>query len=1287
MNVGQVEFSVKADNLDATLKKAEQLQTVLNSIDGRKIAAGASRAIAQATKEEEKAVKSAENADKEYARIYHKSSEQRIKESLNTNKRIAKDNEKALKEAEKESQEYAKIYHKTSEQRIQESLKTNKRIAQNDKQTRENGKKLMQSWLNEASNEEKEYREGLHKFYKDSENAYKKSVKQISKEKKLSAAVAKEQQKQATEIANKPKEYRRNTQTMLVNAGAQMQTLGSAMQRLTAPFTNVYRGLTMGIGYRMLYKVMDSVNGAFSRYDTIETYAKVLTKAGIDATKKFSVAGAEATDVYHNLENAVLGLPTGIDEIVESMRRYATASGDVERATKLAIAANNAYISGNMEAREKLFTERQLRGLIGGKQLTPQQWDSLARNASSAMRVVADDMGMSVNEMTEKLKQGTISGKEFLNVFIKAGTEGKIAKSAQVMKQTWESVSQNFQNRMNAMGEGILKTLDEVFKKTDGRTFLQHALGIDKKGNYIGGGIRGIIDDMSKSAQDWIKAHPESITNFFENLSKIDWQGIVGGFAKFALTMGRFYAFLGKIVGSGKLVQAMLWINTAGKVIQTIGGFTKGTAGIVAWIATLKKFGSSGRAIKNGAELAKGHGAIVGATKTVATAALTWQQVASKAVTVAAIPAMAWAFKEVSLGMQELTKVDFSKLSVGKVAAAAGIITAFTGLAAALGHLTAGNVIGWITTAGTAIGIAEVAAISKTMKWVGEGLNSIADAKLPSTDKIKSVMLKLNEVSKYFKSVNPFEAIGKIFDAWTKSAEFKAVKNATDAFKGISDMVNLKLPKGWSDKATERFGKVTDFVSNIESMVVDLDEKLLERSKKNKNKWGGSQKGTSKAKASGNSYSYIKEQLRDFAAQMQSISDGMGYMVSALQYVKKFNIVYANLNRMKNGNIEPFDFDAVFYRVHRFAEEIYKFAKPAEGDEMSTFEMLNKAAQQLESGNFAKIGELFNKIPEIIKSVSNVYKKVLKSKMLSGEPDSTGNRNMADPLAILTQRLEPLFKAINAINTKVPEDISGLKRLKRIQTALNRIPAVINQLVNITNNANVGNINVETIQSIVTKITDALAAFDALNGKKVDLDIKITGNVDNQATGEINKAYRSVKRALNRFDKLDTDKVVDVNVSANITGVDATVQAINSAVDRISAALGKLSIARGGVVTGGFGHHHNGGRMRPLYRAHGGSIFNSRGTDTIPAMLTKGEYVINRMAASRIGDAALWRLNHMDISGALQALSARVGQSIVPRNSVINNTTNNTHNTHVDIHNAAGAGVGLGRANRWVRGI
>jgi hypothetical protein len=69
-------------------------------------------------------------------------------------------------------------------------------------------------------------------------------------------------------------------------------------------------------------------------------------------------------------------------------------------------------------------------------------------------------------------------------------------------------------------------------------------------------------------------------------------------------------------------------------------------------------------------------------------------------------------------------------------------------------------------------------------------------------------------------------------------------------------------------------------------------------------------------------------------------------------------------------------------------------------------------------------------------------------------------------------------------------------------------------------------------------------------------------------------------------------------------------EGLNSAAGQFNA----LTPARGGFIG-----------SNAVYRALGGSIFKPKGTDTVPAMLTPGEFVVNRAAVNRDGNLALLR--------------------------------------------------------------
>ena len=80
---------------------------------------------------------------------------------------------------------------------------------------------------------------------------------------------------------------------------------------------------------------------------------------------------------------------------------------------------------------------------------------------------------------------------------------------------------------------------------------------------------------------------------------------------------------------------------------------------------------------------------------------------------------------------------------------------------------------------------------------------------------------------------------------------------------------------------------------------------------------------------------------------------------------------------------------------------------------------------------------------------------------------------------------------------------------------------------------------------------------------------------------------------------------------------------INS-LDKLTAVINAAARARGAGAAAPFGAAYGG----MVYRAGGGNIFKPKGTDTVPAMLTPGEFVVRKSAVDKIGTGTLSAINN-----------------------------------------------------------
>lgn len=348
----------------------------------------------------------------------------------------------------------------------------------------------------------------------------------------------------------------------VAHAGSAMQSMGNALTRIGGFMRPITTGLLMGAGYKALNLFTEGFDNAFQRADTMKNYDRTLKALGLDVTKTFSVAGKEAKTAKENLDDAVQGLPTSLDEIMAAQKVYAGATGEMVESTKTAIAANNTFLASGMGAREQRFMQKYLVAMASGAELTTTQWQSMARIAPLAMRAVSKELGYADDEyaqFTKDVQKGTISGKEFLKAFQRVGVSGAIANAARAQTESWNGLFSNIRIAVTRMGANVLDTLNQTFKDATGRTLLQRLLGWDAEGKDLQDGVKSWINGISESVQNWIKANPDRIVEFFNNLKAIDIKGLLKGMAE----------GLGWVVG---MIERLAKL-TAGKDMSKIGKF------------------------------------------------------------------------------------------------------------------------------------------------------------------------------------------------------------------------------------------------------------------------------------------------------------------------------------------------------------------------------------------------------------------------------------------------------------------------------------------------------------------------------------------------------------------------------------------------------------------------------------------------------------------------------------------------------------------------------------------
>lgn len=238
--------------------------------------------------------------------------------------------------------------------------------------------------------------------------------------------------------------------------------------------------------------------------------------------------------------------------------------------------------------------------------------------------------------------------------------------------------------------------------------------------------------------------------------------------------------------------------------------------------------------------------------------------------------------------------------------------------------------------------------------------------------------------------------------------------------------------------------------------------------------------------------------------------------------------------------------------------------------------------------------------------------------------------------------------------------------------------------------ANVNKTILERIDELIKELKKKEKEFKDL-GKKYGEAMK---NAFSDAIKDMHNAISSQLAVMAGKSQQFTS--IGYNFGANLVeGFNNTIRYMADGLDEqinyIQESLNDITTPDLSISLNGLGRtiYRSGGGMVAQYRAGGGQIFKRRGTDTVPAMLTPGEGVLNTKAMKVLGAPFLRDINKLNIKGAANNLGNRLGvrDTISSTNQYIyNNTVNNTQNATINQHiNSAPEGYSRIRATNYLR--
>lgn len=402
----------------------------------------------------------------------------------------------------------------------------------------------------------------------------------------------------------------------------------------------------------------------------------------------------------------------------------------------------------------------------------------------------------------------------------------------------------------------------------------------------------------------------------------------------------------------------------------------------------------------------------------------------------------------------------------------------------------------------------------------------------------------------------------------------------------------------------------------------------------------------------------------DIKKTIESISQAIGYIsVAGVGTGKDKNMLSYNLRQLPDAEL----FTNALNAITTLGNIILQFGTLNVYSDGFDFESLR--------ANIKQIGDVINDLAtnkgltKNTKNIGSVDTTVTKLKTICDNLNSIVGLNLD-------------FVKVGEVTTGIQTFLNNVKGLK-VGEATTDVVTEVNSIVT-------------SFHNMATTLSNMKSEFntsgtDMANGiiegfKSIDIEGSFGTKIDNAKASLKKKSFKSVGKKFGK-DVVSGFSEGISNMSSSISNQITMMYGYSTRFTDLGQYLGSafknaFNNQSGNINTGGTttptvnrGNESQGKNFKfakggPVYLKKGGQpiVMKPSGTDTVPAMLTPGEYVMKRSAVKNAGQSFMDKVNNMDLKGAFKELSTRYGShvgSVVNKNVTINNNDNRVTNNSI----------------------
>ncbi|VKT26397.1 phage minor tail protein [Streptococcus pneumoniae] len=230
-----------------------------------------------------------------------------------------------------------------------------------------------------------------------------------------------------------------------------------------------------GAAFKLASKAVDlltdSLGGAIQRFDTLESYPRVMQAMGHSTE--------DVTRSTKKLAAGIEGLPTTLNEVVGTAQRLTSITGDINKSTDLTLALNNAFLASGSSSADASRGLQQFSQMLSVGKVDMQSWKTLQETMPYALQKTTESFGFAgqsaQNDFYSALKEGRITFNQFSSKLVELN--GGVGGFAELAKTNSKGIQTSFGNLKNAVVKGVantIKALDDLTKAATGKTIAEN---------------------------------------------------------------------------------------------------------------------------------------------------------------------------------------------------------------------------------------------------------------------------------------------------------------------------------------------------------------------------------------------------------------------------------------------------------------------------------------------------------------------------------------------------------------------------------------------------------------------------------------------------------------------------------------------------------------------------------------------------------------------------------------------------------------------------------------------